>query len=192
LSQLREVAEAYMAGREDVDPALVDPALAAVARDGDPALYERFLQLSKSSPNPLARNRYTYLLSSFEKEDLVRRALEHALTPDVRGQDVGRTVYTAFGNPAGRRAAWAFLKANFDQVAAKAGMQFGSGFVVVGAVCEAGLIADMEAFYAAKKVAGAERTLRQGLERARSCVDLQQRQREVLHGWLERRVAGAE
>jgi hypothetical protein len=65
---------------------------------------------------------------------------------------------------------------------------FGGGLVsVVGAACEPDLIADMEAFFAAKKVAGAERTLEQGLERARSCVDLRQRQQDVLHEWLARR-----
>ncbi|MFI4945476.1 MAG: ERAP1-like C-terminal domain-containing protein, partial [Burkholderiales bacterium] len=84
--------------------------------------------------------------------------------------------------------AWAFLKPNFDAVVAKAGTSFGGGLVgVVGAVCEEDLIAEMEAFFAAKKVAGAERTLQQGLERARGCVDLRRRQQDVLHGWLARR-----
>jgi hypothetical protein len=58
---------------------------------------------------------------------------------------------------------------------------------VVGAACEADLIADMEAFFAVKRVAGGERAFQQGLERARSCVDLRQQQQDILHTWLGRR-----
>ena len=188
VSQLLDAAKAYTAGSKDVDPALVDPALAAVTRSGDPAMYERFLELSKGPTNPLDRDRYVYSLAAFENEALVKRTLEYAMSPEVRGQDVEPIVFTAFRNPAGRRVAWEFLKPNFDAVVAKAGTTFGATLVgVVGAACEAALIADMEAFFVAKKVSGAERTLQQGLERARRCVDLRQRQQNVLHGWLERR-----
>jgi len=189
VSKLLGVAKAYMAGSKDVDPALVDPAFVAVRRSGDPALYERFLELSKNPANPLDRNRYVYSLAAFEDEALVKRTLEYALTPEVRGQDVLILVYIAFGNPAGRRVAWAFLKPNFDAVVTKAGATFGGGVAgVVGTACETDLIADMEAFFTAKKVPGAERTLQQGLERARSCVDLKRRQQDVLHDWLARRA----
>jgi aminopeptidase N len=188
VSHLLDVARACMAGSKDVDPALVDPALAAVTRAGDPSAYERFLELSKSPTNPLDRDRYVYSLAAFENEALVKRTLEHAIGPEARGQDVERIVLTAFGNPAGRRVAWAFLKDNFDAVVAKAGTTFGGGLVgVVGFTCEADLIADMEAFFAAKRIAGAERTLQQGLDRARGCVGLRQHQQDALHGWLERR-----
>jgi len=187
VSELLEAAKAYMAGAKDVDPALVDPAFRAVTRSGDPAMYERFVELSKNPANPLDRNRYVYSQAAFENEALVKRTLERALTAEVRGQDILGLVYTAFGNPVGRRAAWEFLKPNFDAVVAKAGTTFGIGVVgVVGSACEADLIADMDAFFAAKKVPGAERTLEQGRERARSCVDLKQRQQDVLRGWLAR------
>lgn len=188
LSQLLEVAKAYMAGSKDVDPALVGPAFGAVTHAGDPTLYDRFLELSKNPNNPLDRDRYVYSLAAFASDALVKRALEYAMSPEVRGQHVPFMVSTAFANPEGRRVAWEFLKPNFDAVVAKSGPAFGYGLVdVVGSACEADLIADMEAFFVAKKVPGAERALQQGLERARRCVDLKQRQQQVLHAWLERR-----
>ena len=190
VSQLLDVAKAYMEGSKDVDPALVDPALVAVMRTGDPTLYDRVLELSKNPANPLDRNRYVYSLPGFQNEALVKRTLEYAMSPAVRGQDVGRIVSIAFafGYPAGRRVAWTFLKPNFDAMVEKGGTTFGLRIVgVAGFVCEADLIAEMEAFFAAKKVAGADRTLQQGLERARNCVDLWQHQQEVLHQWLGRR-----
>lgn len=189
VSQLLDAAKAYMSGSKDVDPGLVDPALSAVTRSGDPAMYERFLALSKNPANPLDRDRYVYSLPAFENEALVKRTLYYAMSPEVRGQDLLRIVFTAFGNPAGKRAAWLFLKPNFDEVVAKVGTTFSAGLVgVVGSVCEADLLADMDAFFAAKKVPGAERTLQQGVERARNCIDLKQREQDALHGWLERRL----
>jgi aminopeptidase N len=191
-ADLLAVARSYVAGDTQVDPALVDPAFGAVARSGDATLYERFVELSRNPANPLDRDRYVYSLAAFEDEALVRRTLERMMTPEVRGQDMFGIMFTAFGNPAGRRAAWAFLKANFDAAVGKAGTAFGPGVVaVVGFVCEADLIADMDAFFTAKKVPGSERALAQGLERARYCVDLKQRQEPVLHRWLERKAQAA-
>jgi aminopeptidase N/puromycin-sensitive aminopeptidase len=190
VAELLDVAKAYMAGDTQVDPALVDPALRAAARSGDPAMYDRFVELSKSPPNALDRARYVYLQAAFENETLVKRTLERALTPEVRGQDILGLVYTAFGNPAGRRVAWSFLKPNFEAVVAKAGTSFGDGIVgMAGIACEADLIADMDAFFTGKKLPGTERTLAQGLERGRACVDLRRNQQDVLHGWLARRGA---
>jgi aminopeptidase N len=190
-SELLGVAKAYVAGSKDFDPALVDPAFDAVTGSGDPAMYERFVERSRNPTSPLDRDRYVYSLAAFEDEALVKRTLDHALTPEARGQDVLGLVYTAFNNPAGRRVAWAFLKPNFDAVLAKAGATFGSAVVgVVGTACEADLIADMDAFFSARKVPGAERRLQRGLERARSCVDLKQREQGILHDWLARRAAG--
>jgi aminopeptidase N len=184
-SELLGVAKRYLAGGKDVDPALVDPALGVVARSGDPAMYERFVELAKDPANPLDRDRYVYSLAAFEDETLVKRTLQYALTDETRGQDILGLVYTGFANPAGRRAAWAFLKANFDAVVAKAGTAFGTSVVgVVGSVCESDLVAEMGAFFEAKHLPGVERTLRQGLERAGYCVDLRQHQQEVLHQWL--------
>jgi aminopeptidase N len=185
VSELLGVARRYVDGDKGVDPALVDPAFGAVQRSGDPTLYERFVELSKTPLNPLDRDRYVYSLPAFESEALVKRTMESALTAEVRGQDIRGLMYGAFFNPAGRRAAWTFLKPNFDAVLAKAGVTFGPAVVgVVASACEADLVADMDAFFAAKKLPGVERTLQQGLERARYCVELKQRQQDVLHKWL--------
>jgi aminopeptidase N len=189
VSELQAVGEAYMAGSRDVDPALVDPALDVVARSGDARAYDRFVRLAKDPANPLDRDRFVYSLAAFEDETLVKRTLERALTDEVRAQDVVGLIYTAFANPVGRRTAWAFLKPNFDAVLRKAGLTFGGGMVgVIGFACEADLVSDMDAFFQAKNVPGGERRLAQGLERARNCVDLKQREQDVLHAWLARRA----
>src|SRR6185436_1346571 len=99
---------------------------------------------------------------------------------------------TAFDNPAGRRVAWDFVKANYDALVTKSGPALGSGLVgVVGSACDRDLIGDMTAFFDEKKVSGVERTLRQSLERARNCVGLKERQQAVLHQWLVKRAAAA-
>jgi puromycin-sensitive aminopeptidase len=188
VAKLIALATAYMSGSKNVDPALVDPALGAVTKSGDPTMYDRFVSLSDSSANPLDRDRYVYSLSAFENEALVKRALDYALSPQSRAQDVGGLVLTAFQNPAGRRAAWEFLKPNYDALTAKVGPVLGGSAVsVVGTACEPDLIADMERFFTEKKVPGTVRILQDGLERARICVSLKERQQGALHRWLARR-----
>lgn len=189
VSYLVKLATAYTAGSKDVDLASVDAAFTAVSRSADPAMYDRFVELSKNPTNPLDRDRYVYSLAAFENEALVKRTLDYAMSPEARAQDVPGLVFTAFGNPAGRRVAWEFVKANYDAVVTKSGPTFGPGLVnVVGFACDRDLISDMAAFFDQKKVPGTERTLQQGLERARNCAGLKERQQAVLHQWLANRA----
>jgi aminopeptidase N len=156
-------------------------------------MYARFLELSENPANPLDRDRYLYSLAAFESESLVKRTLDFALSPRARAQDVLGLVFTAFENPTGTRVAWEFLKPNYDALVSKAGPMFGTGLVsVVGSACEPEIIANMEAFFAEKKLPGVERSLQQGLERARNCAGLKQRQQRGLHEWLSQRPRTSE
>jgi aminopeptidase N len=189
IARLTGLATAYMAGEKNVDPALVDPAFTAVTQAGDPAMYDRFTALGANAANPLDRDRYVSSLAAFENEALVRRTLEYAISEQSRAQDVAGHLFTAFSNPAGTRIAWAFLKQNYETLVAKAGLVLGAGIVgVVGAACEPDLIADMEAYFVAKKVPGAERVFQDGLERARLCVHEKEQQQASLHRWLSARA----
>jgi hypothetical protein len=130
-----------------------------------------------------------YSLAAFESEGLVKRTLDYAMSSETRAQDVPGLVFTAFGNPAGRRVAWEFVKTNYDALVTKSGPTFGPGLVnVVGFACDRDLISDMTAFFDQQKVSGAERTLQQGLERARNCAGLKERQHAVLHQWIAKRA----
>ncbi len=51
-------------------------------------------------------------LSAATSPDLIRRALEFAISDDVRSQDSPRPICYAAANPKGRELAWEFYKAN--------------------------------------------------------------------------------
>ncbi len=60
-----------------------------VARDGDAALYQRFLDRKRTSAadDPEEEERFLYALASFEAPALVDRTLALTFTDDVRPQD---------------------------------------------------------------------------------------------------------
>jgi len=89
------------------------------------------------------------------------------------------------GNPAGQQLAWDFVRSNWDAVA-KAGGPFASADVVAATsvFCAAGLRDQVTEFFAAHKVAAAERTYKQSIERINNCVDLKSQQEMQLASWL--------
>ena len=117
------------------------------------------------------------------------------MTPEVRGQDIVRhhRVTARSTTPRADAAAWAFPESQLRRAVGKGRHRVRSGrrSAVVGFACEADLIADMDAFFAAKKVPGAERALAAG-PRARAVLrrTSSSAREPVTHRWLERKSAG--
>lgn len=70
-----------------VEPALLNAAVTVAARQGDVALYEKYLARSRSASDPEEHYRYLYALAAFSDPALVRRTLDYILGPEVRNQD---------------------------------------------------------------------------------------------------------
>ena len=88
-------------------------------------------------------------------------------------------------NPAGQKLAWDFILAHWDAVQ-KAGGPFASA-EIVGATqsfCDAHMRDQVTDFFSAHKIAAAERTFRQSIERINNCVDLKSQQEPQLSSWL--------
>jgi hypothetical protein len=71
----------------------------------------------------------------------------------------------------------------------KAGGPFASAAVVgaAGSFCTANMREQVESFYAAHKIAAAERTYRQSIERIDECIDLKSQQEAQLASYLDGR-----
>ena len=71
-------------------------------------------------------------------------------------------------------------------ISEKAGGPFASAEVVnaTSVFCDAGMRDQVTDFFTAHKVAAAERTYKQSIERINSCVDLKARQEPQLASWL--------
>ena len=184
----------FLADPASVDRELAGGAFGLAALNGDPAFYDRIMVALKNAK--IARrilHGYLFTLPQFTDPKLLQRTLDFAVSPDVRSQDALRLITNVMRNPAGEKLAWDFIQSHWDAVA-KAGGPFASA-EVVGATsifCDAGMRDQVTDFFAAHKIAAAERTYRQSIERINNCVDLKSQQETRLSSWLgEHSVAGA-
>jgi len=94
-------------------------------------------------------------------------------------------VGAVMGNPAGEKVTWDFIQSHWDAIA-KAGGPFASAEVVgaTSVFCDAGMRDQVTAFFAAHKIAAAERTYKQSIERINNCIDLKTQQEPQLASWL--------
>jgi puromycin-sensitive aminopeptidase len=104
--------ERYLADRGTLEPNLVSVVANLVARDGDAALYERFLERKRASAadDPEEEERFLYALASFETPTLVERTLALTFSDDVRPQDRAFVLSRMLGARASRHTAWAFVR----------------------------------------------------------------------------------
>ncbi|HXO19554.1 MAG TPA: ERAP1-like C-terminal domain-containing protein, partial [Thermoanaerobaculia bacterium] len=192
IAAARRLAEQALHAPAAVDANLASAALRIAARNGDAALYDRFLAAMSAAPTPEWTFRFLSALTAFRDEALIRRSLDLALSPRLRAQDLPAFTSQLLANPAGQRLAWEFLKAHWPELQTRV-VSFGGGGAVgaLGSICEAGMGGDVERFFAAHRAPGAERTVRHSLEDIRNCVELKSRQQKPLHDWLQRSAAAA-
>jgi aminopeptidase N len=183
--QARMIVEEAIAGQSSRDPSIVAQGAAIAARTGDAALFEKYALRLTSARTPVEYSIYLDALGDFVDPSLVRRAIDLALSPQVRSQDAPRLLFGAFANPDTNATAWAYLKQHWSDVENKV-----SGPTLVGAAgatgsfCDPAMRQDVVDFFAAHKIAGAERRLRQALERIDSCIELKAAQTKSLQAWL--------
>ena len=185
LEQARKIADEVLADPSSVDPNVAGIALALAALHGDSAFYDRVMAATKNPQTPELYNSYLFTLPRFSDPKLLQRTLEFAISPDVRSQDALRVITSVMRNPAGRQLAWDFIQSHWDAVA-KAGGPFASAEVVgaTGIFCNAELRDQVTQFFSAHKIAAAERTYKQSIERINDCVDLKSNQQPQLALWL--------
>ena len=155
------------------------------ALNGDDAFYERVMAALKNPKSPEEYYIYFYTLPQFSDAKLLQKTLDFAISPDVRSQDSLGLITSVLANPDGEKLAWNFILSHWDAVQ-KAGGPFASAQVVgaTSTFCDAGMRDQLEQFYSAHKIAAAERTYRQSIERINNCVDLKTQQEPKLASWL--------
>jgi alanyl aminopeptidase len=176
-----------------LDPELVPTALAAATGAGDRALFERLRDAAVRTTDRDQRERLLRGLGAVSEPGLVREAL--ALTLDARldPRDSIDVLWALGRQRETRRAAFDFLKANYDALAA--GQAHGElspilYFPWLGArLCEADTHQEVQAFFEKRSAAitGAPRELAQVLESVDQCVARKRAQQAGLSAYLESR-----
>ncbi|HTW32700.1 MAG TPA: M1 family aminopeptidase [Candidatus Sulfotelmatobacter sp.] len=185
LAEARKVAEKALADPASVDPEVAGTAFALAALNGDSTFYDKVMAALKNPKSPEQYYTYLYTLPQFGDPKLLERTLDYAVSPDVRSQDALSVVTSVLRNPEGQQLAWKFIQDHWSAIE-KAGGPFASA-QVVGATsmfCDAGMRDQTTEFFSAHKIAAAERTYKQSIERINNCVDLKAQQESQLASWL--------
>ena len=185
LAEARKIADKTLTDPSSVDHELAGGALGLAALNGDSAFYDRVLAATKNPKSPEEYYMYLFTLPQFSDTKLLERTLNFAISPDVRSQDALGLVTSVMGNPAGEQLAWDFIRQRWAEIE-KAGGPFASAQVVgaTSVFCDAGMRDQVTEFFSAHKVAAAERTYKQSIERINNCVDLKSQQETQLASWL--------
>ncbi len=185
LAEARKLADQALSDPSSVDHQSAGGAFALAAINGDAEFYDRVMAALKNTKSPEEYYVYFYTLPSFTDQKLLQRTLEFAISPDVRSQDALGLVTNVLGNPAGEQLAWDFIRQHWPEIE-KAGGPFASAQVVgaTSGFCDASKRDQVTEFFTAHKVAAAERTYKQTIERINTCIDLKSQQESQLASWL--------
>jgi aminopeptidase N/puromycin-sensitive aminopeptidase len=185
LEQARKLADKALTDSNSVDHELAGVVLSLAALNGDAGFYDRVMAALKNPKSPEEYYIYLFTLPQFNDPKLLQRTLDFAISPDVRSQDALGVITSVMGNPAGQELAWDFVRAHWPEIE-KAGGPFASAQVVgaTSVFCDTGSRDQVTEFFSAHKVAAAERTYRQSIERINNCVDLKSQQEPQLASWL--------
>jgi aminopeptidase N len=185
LALARKIADKALADPASVDDQTAGGAFGLAALNAGPDFYDKIMAALKNPKSPEEYYMYLYTLPQFRDPKLLERTLDYAVSPDVRSQDALGVITNVLGNPDGQQLAWDFIRQNWAEVE-KAGGPFASA-QVVGATsrfCDPALRDQVTEFFTAHKVAAAERTYKQSIERINNCVDLKAQQQPQLASWL--------
>jgi aminopeptidase N len=187
IAKAKFTAEEYMRDPTSVDRDLARSALGTIAKTGDAALYDRYIEHIKAAKTPDEYYSYFFALAAFRDPALTKRTFEFVLSPAVRNQDMG-LINNLFGDDATQAVAWDLLKLHFNDLKAKEGAQIGGAGLasIAGQFCDAKMRDESQAFFAALNIPGAERPLRNAKDRVNSCIALRSLQQNNLADYLKK------
>jgi len=185
--ELARVLEAQARAGGEVEPSLGSAAVAVAAARGDAKLFEIFLERRRSAPTPQEQLRYLYALADFPEAELVDRALQLAMSDEVRPQNGPFVIARAMANRDHGARAWRFVCERWEA----ANRRFAPSTIVyladgVRYLTEPGQDQETAAFFAEHPIPQAGRMLAQALERQRIGVAFRQRAASELEAFFAR------
>ncbi len=177
----------YKQNPEAVDRNVVPALVSILAFSGGAAEYEEFTTNFKTAKTPQEETRYLFALAAFRPADLFERTLQLTINGEVRTQNSPYLMRSILLNTERRERAWAFLKANWDEM----GRQYPDNSIV--RMCE-GIVslvtpqleAEVIDFFASHPVKQGEKTMQQHLEKLRIAVACKQREAANVEAYLRR------
>jgi aminopeptidase N len=181
----QKITQAYMSDPKSVDGTIIGPAIDVTAENGDAALYNKFSEAMNHAKETDEYYTYFSALTAFRDPELLKRTLALVDQGKIRQQDYLRLFPALLGNPSGRELAWEYLKAHWDSLAEKVTSFGGRGAVSsLGGFCSTTKHDEIMQFFADHRAPGAERALKQSLERIKNCTEFTELQGKNMEQWL--------
>lgn len=178
--------EQYKKDRNSVDRNIVPALVTILAHIGGAAEYEEFKTSFQTAKTPQEETRYLFALAAFRPADLFERTLQLTINGEVRTQNSPYLMRSILLNTEGRERAWAFLKANWEEM----GRQYPDNSIV--RMCEGivslvtpALEAEVIEFFASHPVKQGAKTMQQHLEKLRVAVACKQREAVNIEAYLQ-------
>ena len=186
VAEAHAIAEKYIANQSSVDPEMARAAISIAAQNGDAALYDKLLALSKSANDPGVQTSALFDLAYFTEPALVTRALDYAVSGQVRNQDSWILIAILLQRPETREQAWQYIQHNWEKVSAQLTTSSGARIVAsAGRFCSAEKHDEVLSFFSTHKVVAADRTLKIAGDTINDCVQLHNAQEPNLKTWLD-------
>ncbi|HET6218552.1 MAG TPA: M1 family metallopeptidase [Acidobacteriaceae bacterium] len=192
IADARQLSEQYLRNPASVDPTLAATALNVAAQNGDGAFFDQLQQVSQTAGDPQLRIQAFHALASFRDATLVSRALDYALSGQVKNQDALRLVELEMRDRRTRGVAWQYVQQNWPRVRAQITTWVGGELVEsMGGFCSADRSSQVTEFFEVHTVPASTHALDKARDSIADCVDLRATQGPNLKRWLEAEGAGA-
>jgi aminopeptidase N len=189
VAEADRLAKAWLRDRGAVDALLASEVLDVAARHGDMELFQAYLDEARKATDRRDRTRLLGALGLFRDPSVVPAALAVTLSSEFDARETVGILREAAMNRETRPEAWAFLKTNFDRLAARLPRESPARFpALASGFSDAAHRADVEAFFKDKtpQYMGGPRVLAQTLEQIQLRTALKAAQQESVNEFLRR------
>lgn len=190
VAEATKLARAWLTDRKAIDPDVIQTVLSVAASRGDSALFDAFVAEAKRAPERIDRNRLLRALGGFRDPAIAEKAFALTLDPAFDTREAMQVLMAASWHPATKERAYAFLKKNFDDLAARLPSEYPARFSWFGAaLCDDKRRDEVIAYFKDRspKYAGGPRMLAQSLESMRICAALRRSQQPNVDAFLKAR-----
>ncbi len=171
-----------------IDPDLRGVVYNLVAENGGQQEWNTLVKMYKAEDNQQEKDRLGRSLGLFKDKKLLQKALEFAISKDVRFQNSLGVIASVWHNPMGRYPAWEFVKLNWKMLKERyaGGHYFTRVFGSAGEFTRNSDAKDIERFTKKNPIPEAQRTISQALEQIYSNVEWLKNDKQKIRIFLEK------
>ncbi|XP_036123918.1 puromycin-sensitive aminopeptidase isoform X3 [Molossus molossus] len=193
LEEARRRFKDHVEGKQILSADLRSPVYLTVLKHGDGTTLDIMIKLHKQADMQEEKNRIERVLGATLSPELIQKVLTFALSEEVRPQDTVSVIGgVAGGSKHGRKAAWKFIKENWEELYNR----YQGGFLIsrliklsVEGFAVDKMAGEVKAFFESHPAPSAERTIQQCCENILLNAAWLKRDAESIHQYLLQRKA---